>query len=148
VESVLSALDGASLAHIAAHGRFRADNPLFSSLVLADGPLMVYDIERMRRAPRQIVLSACDSGVSGVRPGDELMGLAAALFAQKASTLVASVVPVSDEATRPLMLRYHKALQATGSPAAALARVGQAALGDDSAAYAAAAAFVCFGAGW
>jgi tetratricopeptide (TPR) repeat protein len=148
VETVLSALDGASLAHIAAHGRFRADNPLFSSLVLADGPLMVYDIERMRRAPRQIVLSACDSGVSGVRPGDELMGLAAALFAQKASTLVASVVPVSDEATRPLMLRYHKALQATGSPAVALARVGQAAVGDDSAAYAAAAAFVCFGAGW
>ena len=148
VESVLSALDGASLAHIAAHGRFRADNPLFSSLLLADGPLMVYDIERMRRAPRQIVLSACDSGVSGVRPGDELMGLAAALFAQKASTLVASVVPVSDEATRPLMLRYHKALQATGSPAVALARVGQAAVGDDPAAYAAAGAFVCFGAGW
>jgi CHAT domain-containing protein len=148
VEAVLSALDGASLAHIAAHGRFRTDNPLFSSLTLADGPLMVYDIERMRRAPRQIVLSACDSGVSGVRPGDELMGLAAALFAQQASTLVASVVPVSDEATRPLMLRYHKALQATGSPAAALASVGEAEARGDPAAYAAAAAFVCFGAGW
>lgn len=147
VEAVLSALDGASLAHIAAHGRFRTDNPLFSSLVLADGPLMVYDIERMRRAPRRIVLSACDSGVSGVRPGDELMGLAAALFAQEATTLVASVVPVSDEATRPLMLRYHKALEATGSPAAALASVGESRAGDP-ASYAAAAAFVCFGAGW
>lgn len=151
VEAVLSALDGASLAHIAAHGRFRTDNPLFSSLVLADGPLMVYDIERMRRAPRRIVLSACDSGVSGVRPGDELMGLAAALFAQEATTLVASVVPVPDEATRPLMLRYHRALEATGSPAAALASVGESRAGDDPAsyaAYAAAAAFVCFGAGW
>jgi hypothetical protein len=148
VEAVLSALDGASLAHIAAHGRFRTDNPLFSSLVLADGPLMVYDIERMRRAPRRIVLSACDSGVSGVRPGDELMGLAAALFAQEATTLVASVVPVSDEATRPLMLRYHKALEATGSPAAALASVGESRAGGDPATYAAAAAFVCFGAGW
>ena len=148
VEAVLSALDGASLAHIAAHGRFRTDNPLFSSLVLADGPLMVYDIERMRRAPRRIVLSACDSGVSGVRPGDELMGLAAALFAQEATTLVASVVPVSDEATRPLMVRYHKALGATGSPAAALASIGESRAGDDPASYAAAAAFVCFGAGW
>ena len=148
VEAVLSALDGASLAHIAAHGRFRTDNPLFSSLVLADGPLMVYDIERMRRAPRRIVLSACDSGVSGVRPGDELMGLAAALFAQEATTLVASVVPVSDEATRPLMLRYHRALEASGSPAAALASVGESRAGDDPASYAAAAAFVCFGAGW
>jgi CHAT domain-containing protein len=109
---------------------------------------MVYDIERMRRAPRRIVLSACDSGVSGVRPGDELMGLAAALFAQEATTLVASVVPVSDEATRPLMLRYHKALEATGSPAAALASVGESRAGGDPATYAAAAAFVCFGAGW
>src|SRR5207245_20006 len=44
---------------------------------------------------------------------------------QEATTLVASVVPVSDEATRPLMLRYHKALEATGSPAAALASVGE-----------------------
>jgi CHAT domain-containing protein len=108
---------------------------------------MVYDIERMRRAPRRIVLSACDSGVSGVRPGDELMGLAAALFAQEATTLVASIVPVSDEATRPLMLRYHKALEATGSPAAALTSVGESRAGDP-ASYAAAAAFVCFGAGW
>jgi tetratricopeptide (TPR) repeat protein len=148
VEAVLSALDGASLAHIAAHGTFRADNPLFSSLVLGDGPLMVYDVERMRRAPRQIVLSACDSGVSGVRPGDELMGLAAALFAQEAATLVASVVPVPDEATRGLMVRYHKALQATGSPAEALASVGEARQSGDPRTYAAAAAFVCFGAGW
>src|SRR5438128_1803661 len=54
VEAVLSALDGASLAHIAAHGRFRTDNPLFSSLALADGPLVVYDIQRMRRAPRRL----------------------------------------------------------------------------------------------
>jgi CHAT domain-containing protein len=148
VEEVLSALDGASLAHIAAHGRFRADNPLFSSLVLGDGPLMVYDVERMQRAPRQIVLSSCDSGVSGVRPGDELMGLAAALFAREARTLVASVVPVSDQAIRPLMVRYHDALRATGSPAEALARAGRSAVGGDPAAYAASAAFVCFGSGW
>lgn len=148
VEAVLSALDGASLAHVAAHGRFRADNPLFSSLVLGDGPLMVYDIERIRRAPRQIVLSACDSGVSGVRPGDELMGLAAALFAQGAATLVASVVPVPDAATRGLMVGYHRALASTGSPAAALAEVGASQVAGDPARYAAAGAFVCFGSGW
>ena len=46
------------------------------------------------------------------------------------------------------MLRYHKALEATGSPAAALASVGGSRAGDDPASYAAAAAFVCFGAGW
>ena len=31
-ENVLHGLDGAWLAHIAAHGTFRADSPLFSAL--------------------------------------------------------------------------------------------------------------------
>ena len=47
VEAALHALDGARLAHVAAHGRFRADSPLFSSLELADGPLTVHDLERL-----------------------------------------------------------------------------------------------------
>lgn len=53
------------------HALFRADNPLFSALQLADGPLTVYDLERLRAAPRDMILSACDDGVSAVRPGDE-----------------------------------------------------------------------------
>jgi CHAT domain-containing protein len=44
VEAVKAVLDGAELAHVAAHGRFRADNPLFSSIELADGALTVYDL--------------------------------------------------------------------------------------------------------
>jgi CHAT domain-containing protein len=34
----------ASVVHIAAHGRFRADAPLFSYLQLADGPLTTADV--------------------------------------------------------------------------------------------------------
>jgi tetratricopeptide (TPR) repeat protein len=60
--SVLAALDGAWLAHVAAHGTFRADNPLFSALRLVDGPLTVYDMEAIARAPHRLVLSGCDSG--------------------------------------------------------------------------------------
>ncbi|MCA1657179.1 MAG: CHAT domain-containing protein, partial [Actinobacteria bacterium] len=58
VAPVLSVLDGAALAHVAAHGRFRADNPLFSCLELFDGPLTVYDLESLGSAPRVLVLSA------------------------------------------------------------------------------------------
>ena len=42
-QKVLNALEGAWVAHIAAHGTFRADSPLFSSLRMHDGPLTVYD---------------------------------------------------------------------------------------------------------
>jgi hypothetical protein len=147
VEAVAAALETAARAHIASHGTFRADNPLFSSLQLADGPLTVYDIERLRAAPRDMILSACDGGVTAVRPGDELMGFSGALLALGTSALVASVVAVPDEPTHRLMLALHERLDAGEEPAQALAGARAATLGDDDADYVTAAGFVCFGAG-
>ncbi|MEA2220627.1 MAG: hypothetical protein QOJ35_3253 [Solirubrobacteraceae bacterium] len=147
VAAVAGALETAQLAHIASHGTFRADNPLFSALALADGPLTVYDLERLRGAPRDMVLSACDGGVTAVRPGDELMGFSGALLALGTSALIASVLPVPDEPTHRLMLALHEHLAAGREPADALARARAGALGADDADYATAAGFVCFGAG-
>jgi hypothetical protein len=101
VAAVTSALDGAETVHLAAHGHFREDNPLFSSIELADGPLTVYDLERLNRAPRHVVLSTCDSGLPLVRPGDEVLGLAAALLSLGTTSLVATVVPVPDDMPPP-----------------------------------------------
>jgi CHAT domain-containing protein len=148
VGAVADALERADRAHIASHGVFRADNPLFSALQLADGPLTVYDLERLRGAPRDMILSACDGGLSAVRPGDELMGFSGALLALGTSALIASVVPVPDESTHRLMLALHERLAAGDEPAAALAAAGAAALDPAAPAdYATAAGFVCFGAG-
>jgi CHAT domain-containing protein len=140
VAAVTKALDGADEAHLSAHGRFRDDNPQFCSLELADGALTVYDLERLQRAPRRLVLSSCESGLSTVHAGDELMGFTAALFALGTATVIAAVVPVPDEATKGLMLELDARLAAGASPAAALA----AARAEDEIAQ---AAFVCFGAG-
>ena len=138
VAATAEALDGARLAHLATHGHFRADNPQFSSLELADGPLTVYDLERLPEPPQTLVLSACDSGLSGVRPGDELMGLAAAVLSLGTRSLVASAVPVADEPTRPFMEAFHARLLAGDGPAEALA-VTAARTGLDG--------FVCLGSG-
>jgi tetratricopeptide (TPR) repeat protein len=108
---VLAAMDGARLAHIAAHGTFRADSPLFSALQLDDGPLTVYDLERLHRAPRQIVLSSCDSAVAAPAGTDELLGLASALIPLGTTGIVASVVPVNDTAAMHLMTVLHQHLQ-------------------------------------
>lgn len=143
---VASALDGAALVHVAAHGRFRADNPLFSSLRLADGPLTVYDLEGLGRAPGHLVLSACDVGLSSVSPGDELMGLTSALVAMGTCSLVASVVPVPDDVTRPLMVDFHRRLMTGAGPAAALAGAQAASRGEDDRTLALTAGFQCFGA--
>jgi hypothetical protein len=141
--AVTRALNGATVAHLACHGHFRADSPLFSSLELADGPLNVYELQRLRRAPEMIVLSACDLAVSDTRPGDELLGFGAALIGMGSRTVIASVVPVPDAATKRMMIAFHEQLVAGSAPAVALARA-QAALGP---ARAALAGFVCLGTG-
>jgi hypothetical protein len=109
---VLAALDGASTAHIAAHGIFRADNPLFSSLRLDDGPLTVYDLGRLRRAPHQLILSSCESGVATPVAQDELLGMISVLVPLGTRSLLASTVPVNDASTAPLMADFHTTLRA------------------------------------
>jgi tetratricopeptide (TPR) repeat protein len=146
VSAVLKGLDGARLAHIAAHGRLRTDNPLLSALELADGPLTVYDLERLGRAPETVILPACQSGVSAVRAGDEVLGLVAALLALGTRTVLATVVAVSDVDTKPIMEALHGQLASGATPAEAMAAARTAADQDDDGAVAAAASFVCFGA--
>jgi hypothetical protein len=117
--------DGIDLAHIAAHGTFRADNPLFSSLVLFDGPLTVHELATTVRCPAWFVLSACDAAAHTSPVGDEILGLGAGLLSIGAANLIAPVTPVSDAATRPLMLGLHRRLVAGDRPAEAMARLAE-----------------------
>ena len=109
--NVLSALDGAWLAHVAAHGTFRADSPMFSSLRLHDGPLTVYDFEQLQRAPYRLVLPSCDSGVLAPAGSDELLGLVSSLLPLGTAGIAAAVVPLNDVAVVPLMVELHKCLR-------------------------------------
>jgi hypothetical protein len=144
-QAVLGALDGAGLAHIAAHGTFRADSPLFSSLRLDDGPLTVYDLERLRRAPYRVVLSSCDSAVLAPAGADELLGLARTLAPLGTAGIVASVVPVNDHATAALMLALHERLRGGASLAESL-RDARVAVHGDPVLAAAAWSFITLGA--
>ncbi|TWF94877.1 CHAT domain-containing protein [Saccharopolyspora dendranthemae] len=118
---VLSELDGARVAHLAAHGHFRDDQPLLSCLDLDDGPLYAHDLDGLRRSPTTVVLSACDVGKSAISKGDQLSGLTATLLDRGTATVIASVVPVPDERTAEVMLALHDALDEGLPPAAALA---------------------------
>jgi CHAT domain-containing protein len=130
VERTLQALDGAAVAHVAAHGHFRDDSPMFSSLDLDDGPLTVHDFERLERAPHRIVLSACESGVVAPIGAGEMLGLVAAMLAMGSAGVVSSVAQVNDRATADLMLDLHAALDDGEDIGLALLRARQAARGD------------------
>jgi tetratricopeptide (TPR) repeat protein len=129
------ALSGAAVGHVAAHGRHQPENALFSSLDLAGGPLMGYDLQRLGTAPVLVVLAACDLGLADVRPGDETIGMTTALLAAGTSTVVAGVGRIADAGGISAMTAFHRALRAGRKPAAALAEA------------AGGTAFVCFGAG-
>ncbi|HEV7473493.1 MAG TPA: CHAT domain-containing protein, partial [Pyrinomonadaceae bacterium] len=110
----------ADVVHLACHGQFRPDNPLFSSLKLGDGWLTVREAYDLNLHCALVTLSACETGVSAVAPGDELIGLARGFFAAGSPSLVLSLWTVDDDATAELMNEFYRNLIETGSPATAL----------------------------
>ncbi len=132
VADSLGLLSKADVAHVACHGHFRSDSPMFSSLELVDGPLTVYDLESLAVPPRIVVLPACNAGLAAVSVGDELIGTASALLGIGVGHVVAPVTIVNDRATVDVMKRFHRHLASGVEPALALAltRIDVAASGD------------------
>jgi hypothetical protein len=145
VGAALAAMNGAWIAHLAAHGTFRADSPLFSSLRLDDGALFVHDLDRLRSAPRIVILSACDTGVAQAVGADELLGLVAGLLRVGTQGVLASVVPVNDDAAISFMRALHGAL-IDGRSLAEAALAGRLNATGDPLAQATAASFTVWGA--
>lgn len=106
--------------HLACHGQFRPDNPLFSALQLADGWMTVRDAAALDLNCQLVSLSACETGVSEIAPGDELLGLARGFFASGAPSLLVSLWTVDDDATAILMGDFFANINAGEHPAAAL----------------------------
>lgn len=110
----------ADVLHLACHGQFRPDSPLFSSLRLGDGWLTARDAYTLDTRAGLVTLSACETGVSAVAPGDELLGLVRGFLYAGAPTLLLSLWTVDDEATAELMRDFYTTLRAGARPAAAL----------------------------
>jgi tetratricopeptide (TPR) repeat protein len=143
-DRVMAAMDGAWLVHMSAHGTFRGDSPLFSAIELDDGPLTVYDLERLKQAPYRVVLSSCSSAIGVAVGADELLGLVSALISLGSAGVVASVVPVNDPATVPLMTALHDHLRA-GSDLAGALTLARHAVSDDPVSQATACSFIALG---
>lgn len=100
----------ARVIHLATHGEFRPDAPLFSTLYLADGPLTATDVFNLELNASLVTLSACQSGASAVGGGDELVGFSRAFLYAGAASLLMSLWRVEDQATAQLMDRFYRAL--------------------------------------
>lgn len=110
--------------HLACHGQFRPENPLFSSLHLADGFVTVRDICAQNLNAALVTLSACETGLNKIYAGDEILGLARGFLSAGADSLILSLWTVSDEATAELMKNLYIFLQ-RGETVAASLRLAQ-----------------------
>ncbi|MCL4858999.1 MAG: CHAT domain-containing protein [Caldilineaceae bacterium] len=99
------------IVHLACHGIFRRDNPMFSALKLHDGWFTAADLARLDLAGALVTLSACESGRSHAHGGDEILGLIYALLGAGAATLVVSQWLVQDAVTATLMTRWYERLR-------------------------------------
>lgn len=136
--TVASAMARGTLVHVAAHGTHQTENPLFSSLRLADGPMFAHELDQTARTPEHVVLSACELGLATVRPGDEALGLTSVLLHLGTPSVVASVARVGDDLAAETMIDYHSRLAAGADSAEALAAATEHS----------SVPFVSFGASW
>ncbi|WP_269532783.1 CHAT domain-containing protein [Chitinimonas sp. BJYL2] len=102
--------------HIASHGKFNPDKPLGSALYFAkgaalDGRVTVDDLYNLELDADLVTLSACETGLSKVRQGDELIGLMRGFVYAGARTVVSSLWEVDDAATAELMTQFYAAFR-------------------------------------
>ena len=109
-----------SLIHIATHGYFRQDNPMFSGIRLGDGILSLYDLYQFRLPADLITLSGCATGLSVVTDGDELLGLVRGLIHAGAQSALLTLWDVHDRSTSEFMAIFYSLLSRLDDKSAAL----------------------------
>jgi hypothetical protein len=143
VRSMFASVD---VVHVAAHGCFRSDHPLLSTLRLHGGESTLYDTIPDRVASRLVVLSSCEGGAHGSSDGSEVLGLGAVMLARGAASVLAPLTVVRELECADFVADVHAELAGRTPIGAAVARVRQRWLADDDLSrWAVASSFTCFG---
>lgn len=109
-----------ALIHIAAHGFFRQDQPMFSGIRLGDTFLTLYDLYSLKLSASHVTLSGCSTGLSAIASGDEIMGLTRGFLFAGARTLLLSLWDVNDNSTAEFMKSFYTNLRSHPDLALAL----------------------------
>jgi tetratricopeptide (TPR) repeat protein len=114
-------LTQARLWHYAGHAQLRRDNPFYSSLLVADGPMFAADFRLKRNKVGLVTLAACRTGQQAFLPGQESTGLVRSLLEMGARSVLASQWAVSDHSTSLWMNEFYKRFL-SGKPVASAVR--------------------------
>jgi CHAT domain-containing protein/Tfp pilus assembly protein PilF len=111
-KKVIDAITDKDIIHFSCHGMFKENAPLESGIQLYEGEsLIAREIFNLNLNSRLAVLSACQSGVSENRGGDELIGLTRSLFYAGIPSIVVTLWSVDAISARELMVEFYKFLK-------------------------------------
>jgi len=113
------------IVHIATHGSFRPDNPMFSGIRLGDGYLHLYELYHMRLPVELLALSGCATGLNVVAAGDELLGLIRGALYAGAKSLLLTLWDVHDGSTTQFMESFYRCWQGRTGTAQAVAQAAK-----------------------
>jgi CHAT domain-containing protein len=106
--------------HLATHGTFRQDNPMFSGIRLGNAYLSLYDLYQLKVECELFTLSGCATGVNVVASGDELLGLTRGLLYAGARSVLLTLWNVQDRSTADFMTAFYRRWQGDSSKPKAL----------------------------
>ena len=145
-EALRRALSVHDLVHVAAHGSFRSDHPLLSTLRLVGGEATLYDVIPDNVASQLVVLSSCEAGVHGAADGSEVLGFAAVMLARGAAAVLAPTTTVDDVECGAFVAEVHGRMADGAELGAATADVRRRWWNDGNLAqWAVASSFTCYG---
>ena len=96
-------------AHIAAHASRSSENPLFSRILLSDGPFFPFDLFKSGIKTDLVTLSGCQTAAPGLYYGNSF-SLAKAFYQAGARYVLASLWPVSDRVSLIFMTEFYERL--------------------------------------
>jgi CHAT domain-containing protein len=111
--------------HVATHGSFRPDNPMFSGIALGDGYLHLYELYQMRLNAELLAFSGCATGLNVISAGDELLGLVRGALYAGARSLLLTLWDVNDTSTHKFMTAFYRRFQAGENKATAAAEAAK-----------------------
>ncbi|WP_238435388.1 MULTISPECIES: CHAT domain-containing protein [unclassified Frankia] len=110
-QAVLNRLPGGRWAHFACHGAANLTDPSLGRLLLADQPLTVLDVNRLRIDDAQLAfLSACSTAMPSGRLTDEAIHLASAFQLAGYQHVIATLWPIDDTVAGLLADEIYSAL--------------------------------------
>lgn len=119
---LLDMLPTAARLHVACHARYDPADPLASRFVLGERlSLTIADLADLDLHGLELVVaSCCQSGVVDLRAADELVGLAYALIAAGAGSVIAALWDIDDARTSLLVAKLYEQLASGKRPGDAL----------------------------